>query len=214
MSIRLMVVDRHMLFREGIKSILSYTNDIIVVAEAFDGETTVVNANVYDPDIILLDIELPHKNGISVLSEMRERGIKSKIIILSGNPSKKDITASIKLGANGFITKDNNSEKLIDIIRKVCLGKNYLQPSLGQILRQNIEDEFIDDIDIQKIESLTSREYEILILMSRGYNNNTIAKELFISEKTVKNHITSMFKKLAVEDRVQAVIFAFANEIV
>lgn len=214
MSIRLMVVDNHRLFREGIKSILSDTKDVIVVAEASDGETAVVNASIYNPDIILLDIALPRMNGIDALGEMKDQGVKSKIIILSGQSNKKDIIASIKLGANGFITKDNNSEKLIDIIRKVYSGDSYLQPSLGKILRQNVEDEFIDDKNVEKIESLSTREYEILILMSSGYNNKAIAKELFISEKTVKNHITSIFKKLEVEDRVQAVIFAYTNEIV
>ncbi len=217
MPIRLMVVDNHRLFREGIKSILSDAKDIIVVAEGSDGETAIANAAIYNPDIILLDIALPGMSGIDALRGMKEQGIRSKIIILSGQSNKKNIIASIKLGANGFINKDNNSEKLIDIIRKVCSGENYLQPSLGKILRHNIEDEpidVIDDINVRKIESLSTREYEILILMSSGCNNKAIAKELFISEKTVKNHITSIFKKLAVKDRVQAVIFAFANEMV
>lgn len=214
MSIRLMIVDNHRLFREGIKRILSDTEDIIVVAEASDGETAIANANIYSPDIILLEIVLPYMNGIDTLSEMKDQGIKSKIIILSAQSNKKNIIASMKLGANGFITKDNNGENLIDIIRKVYSGESYLQPSLGKILRENIEDEILDSTDVGKIESLSTREYEILILIASGYNNKAIGKELFISEKTVKNHITSIFKKLEVEDRVQAVIFAYTNEIV
>ncbi|NLY46296.1 MAG: response regulator transcription factor [Tissierella sp.] len=214
MSIRLMIVDDHRLFREGIKKILSDTKDIVVVGEASDGESAIMNMDIYNPDIILLDIVMPHMNGIETLSKIKDLGIKSKVIILSAYSNKKNIIESIKIGANGFITKDNDSESLINVIRNVYSGETYLQPSLGKILRENIGEEFPNDIDIEKIETLSKREYEILTLIANGYNNKAIGKELFISEKTVKNHITSIFKKIEVEDRVQAVIFAYTNEII
>lgn len=214
MSIRLMIVDDHKLMREGIKRILSDIKDIVVVSEAADGETAIKNAHIYNPDVILLDIVMPKIDGIETLRRIKDIGIKSKIIMLSGYTSKKYIIDSIKMGANGYITKDNDVERLINVIRDVHSGGTYLQPLLGKILRQNIQEEQIDNRDIEKIERLSKREYEILSLVSNGYSNKEIGNELFISEKTVKNHITNMFKKLEVEDRVQAVIFAYTNEII
>lgn len=214
MSIRLMIVDDHKLMREGIKRILSDANDIVVVSEAADGETAIKNAHIFNPDVILLDIVMPGIDGIETLRRIKDIGIKSKVIILSGFTSKKYIIDSIKMGASGYLTKDNDVEKLISVIRAVYSGGTYLQPLLGKILRQNIQEDQLDNIDIEKIERLSKREYEILSLVSNGYNNKDIANELYISEKTVKNHITSIFKKLEVEDRVQAVIFAYANKII
>lgn len=216
MSIRVMIVDDHQLFREGIKSILSATKDILVVSEAADGETAITQAHIHNPDIILLDIVMPHIDGIRTLRRMKDLGIKSRIIILSAHSSKNYIINAIKLGASGYITKDNNSQNLIQVIRRVASGGKYLQPSLGMILRQNLEEEEYDDYseDIKKMELLSRREFEILTLVARGNTNKEIGNKLFISEKTVKNHMTQIFKRLEVEDRVQAVIFAYKNSII
>lgn len=216
MSIRVMIVDDHQLFREGIKSILSATKDILVVSEAADGETAITQAHIYNPDIILLDIVMPHIDGIRTLRRMKDLGIKSRIIILSAHSSKNYIINAIKLGASGYITKDNNRQNLIQVIRRVASGGKYLQPSLGMILRQNLEEEEYDDYseDIKKMELLSRREFEILTLVARGNTNKEIGNKLFISEKTVKNHMTQILKKIEVEDRVQAVIFAYKNSII
>jgi DNA-binding NarL/FixJ family response regulator len=211
-----MIVDDHQLFREGIKSILSATKDILVVSEAADGETAITQAHIHNPDIILLDIVMPHIDGIRTLRRMKDLGIKSRIIILSAHSSKNYIINAIKLGASGYITKDNNRQNLIQVIRRVASGGKYLQPSLGMILRQNLEEEEYDDYseDIKKMELLSRREFEILTLVARGNTNKEIGNKLFISEKTVKNHMTQIFKKIEVEDRVQAVIFAYKNSII
>ena len=216
MSIRVMIVDDHQLFREGIKSILSATKDILVVSEAADGETAITQAHIHNPDIILLDIVMPHIDGIRTLRRMKDLGIKSRIIILSAHSSKNYIINAIKLGASGYITKDNNRQNLIQVIRRVASGGKYLQPSLGMILRQNLDEEEYDDYseDIKKMELLSRREFEILTLVARGNTNKEIGNKLFISEKTVKNHMTQIFKKIEVEDRVQAVIFAYKNSII
>lgn len=215
MSIRVMIVDDHQLFREGIKSILSATKDILVVSEAADGETAITQAHIHNPDIILLDIVMPHIDGIRTLRRMKDLGIKSRIIILSAHSSKNYIINAIKLGASGYITKDNNSQNLIQVIRRVASGGKYLQPSLGMILRQNLgEEEYDYSEDIKKMELLSRREFEILTLVARGNTNKEIGNKLFISEKTVKNHMTQIFKKIEVEDRVQAVIFAYKNSII
>lgn len=214
MAIRVMIVDDHELFRKGIKKILSDTKDIIVVAEAEDGEKAIEQVHIYNPDIILLDIVMPKINGIDTLRKMKDLGIKGKIIILSSYSSKNYIIDSIKIGARAYMTKDNDAASLINVIRSVYSGSTYLQPSLGKILHQYGDEVAVDNEAINKIELLSKREYEVLKLIARGYNNKEIGKKLFISEKTVKNHITSIFKKLDVEDRVQAVIFAYYNGIV
>ena len=214
MAIKLLIVDDHRLVREGIKRILSDTNDIIVVSEADNGENAIKQALIHNPDIILLDLMMPKVNGIECLRKMKDLGVKSRVIILSAFSNKNYIIDCIKIGASAYITKDNDSVGLINVIRNVYSGGTYLQPSLVHILRKNTEAERIDSDDIEKIKLLSNREYEILKLIASGYNNNEIGKKLYISEKTVKNHITNMFKKLEVKDRVQAVIFAYSNEIV
>ena len=159
---------------------------------------------------------MPHIDGIRTLRRMKDLGIKSRIIILSAHSSKNYIINAIKLGASGYITKDNNSQNLIQVIRRVASGGKYLQPSLGMILRQNLGEEEYDDYSegIKKMELLSRREFEILTLVARGNTNKEIGNKLFISEKTVKNHMTQIFKKIEVEDRVQAVIFAYKNSII
>lgn len=213
-AIKLLIVDDHRLVREGIKRILSDTSDIIVVSEADDGENAIKQAIIHNPDIILLDLMMPKLNGIETLRKMKDLGVKSRVIILSAFSDKNYIIDSIKIGASAYITKDNDGVSLINVIRNVYSGGTYLQPSLVHILRKNTDIDKTNSNDFEKIKLLSNREYEILKLIANGYNNNEIGKILYISEKTVKNHITNMFKKLEVKDRVQAVIFAFSNEIV
>lgn len=212
--INMVIADDHVLFREGIKSIVEGHKDIKVVSEANNGIEVVEAANMYKPNIILLDIRMPKMNGLEALRRIKDLGIKSKVIILSSYSNKNYIIDAIKIGANGYLTKDCTSANLMKVIRNVSIGGNYLHPSLAMILKEmgNKEDEI--SIDIHKIDLLSKREYEILYLIARGYSNEEIGKKLFISEKTVKNHITNIYKKIEVEDRVQAVIFAYNQGII
>lgn len=209
-----MVVDDHQLFREGIKCILSKNKDIMVVCEASNGEEAIVQANIHKPDIILLDIVMPKISGMEVIGKLKDLGIKSKVIILSAFSSRNHIIDSIKLGASAYISKDNSSDTLVSTIRHIYSGGKYLQPSLGKLLLQNVEEHNNKEISINKIALLSNREYEVLRLLATGCNNKEIGNNLYISEKTVKNHLTSIFKKIEVEDRLQAVIFAYINEII
>lgn len=213
--IRVMIVDDHSILREGIKYLLELQDDIKVIAEAGDGEEAINFASKFIPEIILMDINMPKSSGLEALRKLKDVGIKSKVIILTAYSNREHIIEAIKTGAKGFILKDSNSDVLIKAIRDVSQGRNYLQPSVVSILNQYVYDDPNDSKgDFEKINILSPREYEVLVLIASGHSNKEIGNQLFISEKTVKNHITNIFKKLDVEDRVQAAIFAFNNHII
>jgi len=213
-KIAVMIADDHMLMREGLKQLLELEKDITVVAQAGDGEETIDKAIKYNPHVLLLDINMPKYNGIDVLRRLKDIGINTKIIMLTIHNDKEYLFETIKMGADGYILKDSDADSLIKAIREVYNGRTYIQPSIAKMLveRLNGEDEESDE-RLQKVKSLTKREYEVLTLIAEGLNNKDIADKLFISEKTVKNHVSSIFKKIGVNDRIQAAIFAFKNNI-
>ncbi|NMA86905.1 MAG: response regulator transcription factor [Tissierellia bacterium] len=207
-----MLVDDHELIREGIKQILELENDIDVISQVGSGVEAIDLARRYKPDIILLDINMPEMNGIEVLKRLRDLGIESKVIMLTIYNDREYILETMKIGAEGYVLKDSDAEGLVKAIRDVNAGKTYIQPSIASLLIENgIKDELNEDL--KKINSLTKREYEVLTLIAEGLSNKDIADRLFISEKTVKNHVSSIFKKIEVNDRIQAAIFAFKNNI-
>lgn len=211
-NITIMIADDHLLMSEGIKQILELETDIDVIAQAEDGEEAIEKAVKYNPDVILLDINMPKMNGIDVLRRLKDLGVKSNVIMLTIHEDREYLRETIKIGANGYVLKDSDADSLIKAIRDVNNGKTYIQPSIASLLVNDIG-RVEENSDFQRIESLTKREYEVLILIAEGLNNKDIADKLYISEKTVKNHVSSIFKKLDVNDRIQAAIFAFKNNI-
>lgn len=211
--ITVMIADDHVLLREGLKQILELEDDIEVVAQAGDGEEAIEKAQEYDIDVILLDINMPKTNGIETLRRLKDLGIRSKIIILTIHEDREYLFETMKIGANGYVLKDSDADGLIKAIKDVNDGKTYIQPSIASILVEELNHKERKDSNYEKIESLTKREYEVLILVAEGLNNKEIANKLFISEKTVKNHVSNIFKKIEVNDRIQAAIFAFKNNI-
>lgn len=213
-KIQVMLVDDHVLIREGIKQILELEDDIEVIEQASDGQEAFEKARIVNPEVVLLDINMPNLNGIETLRKFKDLGIESKIIMLTIHEDKEYIMKTLKLGANGYILKDSNSDEFIKGIRDVVNGKQYIQPRISDLINMpsNSDDENIDTA-IEKINKLTKREYEVLTLIAEGLNNKDIGLKIFISEKTVKNHVSSIFKKLKLNDRVQAAIFAYKNNI-
>lgn len=209
-KIKVMLVDDHVLIREGIKQILELEDDIVVIGQANDGKEAVEKAKLFNPEVILLDINMPTLNGIETLRKFKDLGIKSKIIMLTIHEDREYIMETLKLGANGYILKDSNADSFIQGIREVVAGKQYIQPRIANLL--NISSKSVDK-ELEKINRLTKREYEVLILIAEGLNNKDIAFRIFISEKTVKNHVSSILKKLELNDCVQAAIFAYKNNI-
>ncbi|MCF6459819.1 response regulator [Clostridium sp. Cult3] len=213
-NITVMIADDHVLMSEGIKQILELETDIDVIAQAVDGEEAIERAIKYSPDVILLDINMPKMNGIDVLRRFKDLGVKSNVIMLTIHEDREYLRETLKIGANGYVLKDSDADSLIKAIRDVNEGKTYIQPSIASLLLNDINNANKEkNKDFQKIESLTKREYEVLTLIAEGLNNKDIAEKLYISEKTVKNHVSSIFKKIEVNDRIQAAIFAFKNNI-
>lgn len=212
-KIKVLIVDDHVLIREGIKQILELEDDILVIGQAGNGEDAFILADDLSPDVILLDINMPKLNGIETLRKFKDLGVKSKVIILTIHEDKEYILKTLKLGANGYILKDSNANSLIKGIRNVANGETYIQQSVADLVKDSSDCDEYSNGNLTKINSLTKREYEVLILIAEGLNNKDIADRLFISEKTVKNHVSNILKKLDLNDRVQVAIFAYRNNI-
>ena len=208
-----MIADDHVLMREGLKQLLELGNNIEVIAQSGDGEETIKKAVECKPDVILLDINMPKLNGIEVLRRLKDMGQTSKIIMLTIHDAREYLFETMKIGANGYILKDSDSDSLVKAIKDVYAGKTYIQPSIASMLVDEINSKGEENKDLAKIKSLTRREYEVLTLLAEGINNKEIADKLYISEKTVKNHVSNIFKKIKVNDRIQAAIFAYKNNI-
>ena len=192
-----MISDDHSLMREGLKQLIELEEDIIVTCQAGDGNETIEKVLKYKPDVLLLDINMPKLNGIDALRRIKDLGVETKVIMLTIHDDKEYLFETMKMGADGYVLKDSDADSLIKAIRDVKKGKNYVQPSIAYMLKEELNDnsEELGD-EKRKIESLTNREYEVLTLIAEGLNNKDIAEKLYISEKTVKNHVSSIFKKL------------------
>ena len=211
MSIKVMLADDHILMREGIRQLLEFDGSISVIAEANDGDECISKLLKFKQDVLLLDFILPKKNGIEVLEEIKKKNIDVKVLILTVHNETEYLLKAVDIGVDGYLLKDSESAELKRAINAVLNGENYIQPSLIPALNNRLVSR---DIDKDKIESLTKRELEVLIQVANGLFNKEIATSLDISERTVKNHISNIFKKIDVSDRTQAAVFAIKNDLI
>ena len=211
MSIKVMIADDHVLMREGVKQLLEYDGSIKVISEAADGVECLKILETVTPDILLLDINMPNKNGIEVLEDIKNKNIDIKILILTVHNEIEYLLRAVDIGVDGYILKDSESAELKKAINYIYNGENYIQPSLIPVLNSRLVNR---NLDKEKIDSLTKRELEVLIQVAYGMFNKEIANILDISERTVKTHISNIFKKIDVNDRTQAAIFAIKNNLV
>lgn len=211
MSIRVMLADDHVLMREGVRQLLEFDGSIEVVAEANDGEECIEKLLDVKPQILLLDINMSKKNGIEVLKEIKSKKIDVKVLILTVHDSIEYLLKAVELEVDGYIMKDSESAELKKAINVIMSGESYIQPKLVPALNNRL---VARDIDKDKIDSLTGRELEVLIQVANGMFNKEIANSLNISERTVKNHISNIFKKIGVFDRTQAAVFAIKNDLI
>ena len=210
-KIKIMIADDHNLLREGIKQLLEFDGSMEIIAEASDGIECLEILNNVNPDILLLDINMPLKNGIEVLEELKVSKPDLKILILTVHGEVEYLIKAIDIGADGYIMKDSESSELKRAINEILSGEKYIQPSLIPMLNNKLANR---DIDKDKLNSLTNRELEVLVQVANGMFNKEIAINLNISERTVKNHISNIFKKIDVSDRTQAAVFAIKNNLV
>ena len=211
MSIRILLADNQILVREGIKKIFERDDKLEVVCEVYNGEDCLEKIKIENPDVIIIGINIPKKNGIEVLKELRKRKSDVKVIFLTNHDEIEYINYIMENGANGYLIKDVDSSELFDAVYSVVRGDRYIQ--------KNIESKFnsykeLLNSDRNKIVQLTTRELEVLKKVTVGMLNKEIATNLNISERTVKNHIFSIFKKIEVTDRTQAAIFSIRNKLV
>lgn len=206
-----MIADDHSLVREGIKQLLEFDGSVKVVSEASNGVECLERLEKSIPDVLLLDINMPVMNGLEVLEEIKKRGYHVKVLILTVHNELEYLIKAVDIGVDGYILKESESAELKRAIQSVVSGENYIQPSLIPALNNRLANR---DIDKDKIDSLTSRELEVLVRVANGMINKEIATNLNISERTVKNHVSNIFKKIDVSDRTQAAVFAIKNNII
>lgn len=211
MAIKVMLADDHILMREGIRQLLEFDGSIEVISEANDGEECLDRLQTFKPQVLLLDINMPKKNGIEVLEEIKRDGIDIKVLILTVHTEIEYLIKALDIGVDGFILKDSESAELKRAIVAIVNGEKYIQPKLIPALNKRL---IAKDVDKDRIASLTNREMEVLIQIASGLFNKEIATTLNISERTVKNHISNIFKKIDVSDRTQAAVFAIKNDII
>jgi DNA-binding NarL/FixJ family response regulator len=215
-SVRVLIVDDQALVRTGFRMILEAEPDIEVVGEAPDGAQAIEEALRLQPDVVLMDVRMPELDGIEATRRLLSNGANStKVVMLTTFDMDEYVYDALRAGASGFLLKDVPPEQLIDGIRAVANGDALLAPS---ITRRLIE-EFVRAAPTRTeqpagLAELTSREVEVLRLIARGFSNAEIAKELFVSETTVKTHVAHVLMKLDVRDRVQAVVLAYESGIV
>jgi DNA-binding NarL/FixJ family response regulator len=214
-KIKILIADDHAMLRYGLKQILELENDLEVIGQAGDGDEAIELAKKLLPDVILMDINMPGTDGIQAIEKLKLESHQFKIIVLTIHEDREYLLKTIHSGAVGYILKDTEPDILIKAIRTVYQGQSYIQPSMTKDLIQEVSN--IGDTKKEKDESenvdLTEREIEVINLIADGLSNKEIASELKISEKTVKNHVSNLFKKLNIVDRTQAAIYAFKHNL-
>lgn len=208
---KIMIVDDFALIRDGLKNLLELDGSMKVISEAQDGIDCLNKLNEKLPDILLLDINMPNKNGLEVLQEIRNNEIPIKVMILTMHNEIDYLLRAIEIGADGYASKNIKFEELKEAIDLIIHGENFIQKELLPLLNSKIEKK---NEELDKIKSLTKRELEVLKNIAFGNSNREIVTSLKISERTVKNHIFNIFKKIAVTDRTQAAVFAIRNDLI
>jgi DNA-binding NarL/FixJ family response regulator len=211
LTIRVLLCDDQALVRSGFKMILDAREDIDVVGEAEDGRKGVELAQQLDPDVILMDVRMPNLDGVEATRLLAARGLRARIIILTTFDLDEYVYKAIRAGASAFLLKDVEPAQLVDAIRVVAAGEALLAPSVTRRLLDRFADTFPGEEagPPPALESLTERELEVLKLLAGGLSNAELAERLFLSETTVKSHISSVLRKLDLRDRVQAVVLAY-----
>jgi two-component system response regulator DegU len=212
-KINILIADDHAMLRQGIKQILELESDIAVVAQASNGEEAIKLARDYEPDVILMDINMPGTNGLQAIKEIKQEKPSSKIIVLTIHEDREYLFKALQMGAEGYVLKDAEPSVLIEAIRNVSRGQSFIQPSMTKELVKEFNRVTLHEKEKNDDNNLTAREIEVIELIAEGMINKEIAKRLYISEKTVKNHVSNIFKKLDVSDRTQAAIYAFKHNI-
>ena len=213
--IRVLIVDDHALFRRGLVMVLEQEKDIDLVGEAGDGAEAVNIAQDTMPDVVLMDVRMPRRGGIEATSQIKAIAPHTKILMLTISDEEADLYDAIKAGASGYLLKEISIDEVANAIRQVHAGQSMISPSMASKLLTEFATmvKKTDEKPAAAQPRLTEREMEVLRLVAKGRNNRDIAKELFISENTVKNHIRNILEKLHLHSRMQAVVYAVREKL-
>ena len=211
-AISVVLADDHVLMRNGLKKILEMETDIKIIGEASNGQEAIAVAKKKRPRVILMDINMPRMNGIEATKVLKKEMPDIKIVILTIYDDREYLLELIKLGINGYVLKDIEPRGLVEAVRAASRGESYIQPSLTQALISEYHRLTRPIAGVKK--PLTRREKEVMVLIAEGMSNMEIAQKLSISEKTVKNHVSSILRKMNLMDRTQVAIYAIRNKLV
>ncbi len=207
-KIRVFLADDHSIIRDGLKKLLEFEEDIEVVGEAADGLDCISKVKELKPDVLLLDLSMPKMHGLNVIEELNKADIDTRILVVTVHDEFSYFKKAFYSGALGYILKDSDFDQFLVAIHKVFSRNLYIDKKLLPQYNEFISSGYESDV------KFTKREEEILVLIATGYSNKEIGDKLFISEKTVKNHITVIFNKIGVKDRTQAALYAIKNNLV
>jgi DNA-binding NarL/FixJ family response regulator len=218
-AIRVLLVDDHALFRRGLRVTLELEPDMEVVGESGDGTDAVAKAIETLPDVVLMDVQMPRRGGIEACSAIKAAVPSTKILMLTMSDDEGDLYEAIRAGASGYLLKDLPLDEVAETVRAVHGGQSLINPSMaGKLLtefatlaKRDTASEQVQEIPAPK---LTEREMQVLRLVARGMNNRDIAKELYISENTVKNHVRNILEKLQIHSRMEAVMVAVREKLI
>ena len=208
MKTRLILVEDQMLVREGIKSLLGLDDSVEVVGEYENGQQLIDSENALNCDVILMDIRMPKLSGIDTLLALRDKGIKTPVLMLTTFDDHELVNGAMRAGAKGYLLKDVSLETLVDTITQIKNGKTLIQPAVTEKVLQGLKGLNVEFESFENPEPLTEKEVEILRLIAAGYSNKEIADAMFKSTGTIKNQVSSVMAKLGVRDRTRAVLKA------
>ena len=207
-------MDDQELFRRGLTMLLSVEPDIQIIGEAGDGATAAALAAASSPDIVLMDVRMPKLSGIEAITAVRNAAPDARIVMLTVSDEEADLYEAIKGGASGYLLKDASTDEVAQAVRVVADGQSLISPSMAMKLLDEFKQMARTDRSQPATPRLTERELEVLRLVAQGLNNREIARQLFISENTVKNHVRNLLEKLQLHSRMEAVLYAVREKIV
>ncbi len=207
MKLRVLLIDDHTLFRVGLEGLLAHRN-IDVVASIGDSQEGLRSVQELEPNIVLLDMRMPEIDGIGVLKKLKQSGFEHPVVMLTTSTEERDLVDSLRNGAQGYLLKDMEPDELVLALRDIVSGKTVVAPELAPILAKVIQGDGTLPVETSPFDDLTPRENEIISLLADGQSNKVIAKNLGISDGTVKLHVKSILRKLGVHSRVEAAVIA------
>jgi NarL family two-component system response regulator LiaR len=212
-QIRVLIVDDHQVVRQGLRTFLELQDDVLVVGEAGDGQTAVEMVQQLNPNIVLMDLVMPRLDGISATRQVKSLAPSVKVIALTSFTEDDKVFPAIQAGASSYLLKDVSPDNLVEAIRAVYRGEARLHPNIARKLMEQVAHQTTPPRE-SHAEGLTERELDVINLVAQGRSNQEIARELVISEKTVKTHISNILSKLQLDDRTQLAIYAIKNGLV